>query len=95
MMNNPPRVTRLALLRGALLAFAVLTSAAAATVVGFAAYLIAEAYSGASNPQSVAGLLFPIAFLILVVVGLPLTLACAACWAGYLRTACKHRQLSR
>jgi hypothetical protein len=52
MLNDPPRPTRLGLLRGALLAFAVLTSAAAAVVVGFAAYLFAEGYSGGSSQQS-------------------------------------------
>ena len=56
------------LLRRALLALAVLASAAAATVVGFAVYLVVEGYSGGGDPQSVAPLAFPIAFLVLAVV---------------------------
>jgi hypothetical protein len=52
MLNNPPRSTRLATLRGALLAFAVLTSAAAAAVLGFAAYLFAEGYTPAQGRPS-------------------------------------------
>jgi hypothetical protein len=95
MTNHPPRATRLVLLRGALLAFAVLTSAAAAVVLGFAAYLFAEGYSGGGNPQSVAPLAFPFAFLLLGVVGLPLTLACAVSWVGYRTATRKGRRLSR
>ena len=94
MLNDPPRPTRLGLLRGALLAFAVLTSAAAAVVVGFAAYLFAEGYSVGSSQQSVAALAFPLSFLILAVAGLPLSLACAVSWAGYLAAARKSRQFS-
>jgi hypothetical protein len=94
MLNNPPRSARLVMLRGALLAFAVLTSAAAAAVLGFATYLFAEGYSGSSQ-QGVAPLAFLLSFLVLAVVGVPLTLACAVSWAGYLTAARKNRQLSR
>lgn len=83
------------MLRGALLGFAVLTSAAAAAVLGFAAYLFAEGYSGGSSQQGVAALAFALSFLVLAVVGVPLTLACAVSWAGYLTAARKNRQLSR
>lgn len=93
MLNDPPRATRLVLLRGALLAFAMLTSAAAAAVLGFAAYLFAEGYSGGSNPQSVAPLAFPLSLLILAFAGIPLTLVCAGSWAGYLSAARKIRRL--
>jgi hypothetical protein len=92
MMNLPSRAGRLALLRRGLLAFAVLASAAATVVVGFAAYLFTEGYSGGGDPQSVAPLAFPIAFLVLVVAGLPTTLVCAASWAGYLAAARKSRR---
>jgi hypothetical protein len=95
MLNNPPRATRLAMLRWALLAFAVLTSAAATAVLGFAAYLFAEGYSGGSSQQGIAALAFPLSFLVLAVAGMPLTLACAVSWAGYLTAARKHRQQSR
>jgi drug/metabolite transporter (DMT)-like permease len=64
-------------------------------VVGFAVYLFAEGYSGGSDQQSVAPLAFPLSFLILAVVGIPLTLACALSWAGYLAATRKHRRLSR
>ena len=83
------------LLRGALLAFAVLASAAAAAVAGFAAYLFTEGYSGGSDPQSIAALAFPLSFLVLVVVGLPAALVCAAAWAGYSAVARKGRWASR
>jgi hypothetical protein len=92
MINFPSRAQRLVLLRRALLGFSVLASAAAATVVGFAAYLFTEGYSGGGDPQSVAPLLFPLAFLILAVVGLPASLLCAASWTGYLAAARKSRQ---
>ena len=87
--HHPPRPARHVLLRGALLAFAVLTSAAAAAVLGFAGYLFAEGYSGDDSQQRVAPLAFPLSFLILAVVGMPLTVACAASWAGYLTVARK------
>jgi drug/metabolite transporter (DMT)-like permease len=79
------------LLRRALLAFAVLASAAVATVAGFAVYLFTEGYSGGNNPQSAAPLAFPLSFLVLIVVGLPAALACAAAWAGYSAVARKSR----
>jgi Flp pilus assembly protein protease CpaA len=92
MMNLPSRAQRLVLLRRTLLAFSVLASAAAAAVVVFAAYLFTEGYSGGGDPQSVAPLAFPLAFLILVVVGLPVAVVCAASWTGYLAAARKSRQ---
>src|SRR5579859_5662312 len=93
MPNDSPRATPLALLRGVLLALAVLTSAAAAAVLGFAAYLFVQGYSGGGSQQSAAPVAFLLAFLVLVVVGLPLTLAGALSWAGYVTTARKHRRL--
>jgi uncharacterized membrane protein YhaH (DUF805 family) len=35
---------------------------------------------------------FPIAFLVLVVAGVPTSVVCAASWAGYLAAAHKSRQ---
>jgi hypothetical protein len=95
MTNHLPRATRLVLLRRALLVLAVLASAAAAAVLGFAGYLFTEGYSGGGDPQSVAPLVFPIAFLILAVLGLPAAVVCAASWTGYLAAARKSRQPSR
>jgi hypothetical protein len=95
MPNYPSRATWLVLLRRVLLAFAVLTSAAAAAVLGFAAYLLAEGYSGGSDPQGAAPLAFPISFLVLAVVGMPVALACAASWVGYRTAARKSRRPSR
>jgi hypothetical protein len=92
MMNLPSRAQLLVLLRRALLAFSVLASAAAAAVLVFAAYLFTEGYSGGGNPQSVAPLAFPLAFLILAVVGLPAAVVCAASWTGYLAASRKSRQ---
>src|ERR1700722_20824513 len=87
MINLPSRAQRLVLLRRPLLAFSVPASAAAAAVVGFAASLFAGGYSGGGDPQSVAPLLFPLAFLILAVVGLPASLLCAASSTVYLAAA--------
>jgi hypothetical protein len=80
------------LLRRVLLAFAMLASAAVAAVAGFAAYLFAQGYSGDGNPQSVAPLAFPLAFLVLIVAGLPAALVCAAAWAGHSSVARKSRR---
>jgi hypothetical protein len=93
MMNDSSQATRLVLLRRALLGLAVLVSAAAAAVLGFAGYLFTEGYSGGGNPQSVAPLAFPLAFLVLAIVGLPVALACAGCWIGYLAAARRSRSL--
>jgi hypothetical protein len=94
MMKASTRATRLVLLRRALLALAVLVSAAAAAVFGFAGYLFTEGYSGGGNPQSVAPLAFPLAFLVLAIVGLPVAAACAASWIGYHAAARRSRGLS-
>lgn len=94
MTNDLWRAWRLALLRWALLGFAVLASAAAATVVGFAAYLFSQGYSGGGDPQSVAPLAFPLSFLVLVVVGVPASFACAAGWVGYVAVARRSRKPS-
>ena len=80
------------LLRGVLLGFAVLASAAVAAVAVVAAYLFSEGYSGGGDPQSIAPLAFPLSFLVLLVAGLPATLACAAAWAGYCAVARKIRR---
>jgi hypothetical protein len=89
MMNDSSQARRLVLVRRALLALAVLVSAAAAAVLGFAASLFTEGYSGAGSAQSVA----PLAFLVLAVVGLPVGVACAASWIGYLAAARRSRGL--
>jgi hypothetical protein len=91
MLNDPPRASRLALLRTALLALAILASAAVVAVLGFAAYLFTEGYSGGSDPEGLLSLAFPLALLVLVVGGLPAMLACAASWFGYLTVARKRR----
>jgi FtsH-binding integral membrane protein len=93
MMNDSARATRLVLLRRFLLALAVLVSAVAVAVVGFAGYLFTEGYSGGGSSQSVAPLAFPLAFLVLAIVGLPVALACAASWIGYLAAARRSRSL--
>jgi drug/metabolite transporter (DMT)-like permease len=92
MSNNLPPARRLVLLRGALLALSVLASAAVVAVAGFAVYLVAEGYSGGSDPQSVAPLAFPLSFLVLVIAGLPASVVCAAAWAGYSAVARKSRR---
>jgi hypothetical protein len=94
MSENLSRARRLALLRGALLAFAVLASAAVAASAGLVAELFAAGYSGGNDPQSVAPLAFPLSFVVLIVVGLPATLACAAAWGGYSAVARKSRRPS-
>jgi hypothetical protein len=90
---SPPR--RLVLVQRALLGFAVLASAAAAVVFGFALYLFAGGYSGGSNPESISALAFPLSFLVVIVVGLPAALVCALAWAGYLAAARRTRRSRR
>jgi hypothetical protein len=92
MPEDPSRPRRLVLLRWALLAFAVLASAAVVAVLGFAVYLFAQGYSGGSDPQSVAALAFPLSFLVVIVVGLPVALICALAWAGYFAAARRSRR---
>jgi len=94
MTNYQSRARWLALLRWVLLAFAVLASVAAVAVIGFAAYLFSEGYSGGGDPQSVSALAFPISMLVLVVAGLPAVLACAAASTGYVTVARKSRRSS-
>jgi drug/metabolite transporter (DMT)-like permease len=79
-------------LRRALLAFAVLASAAVTAVLGFAIYLFVAGYSGGSNPQSVAPVAFPLSFLVVLLVGLPAALVCAAAWVGYSAAARRSRK---
>jgi drug/metabolite transporter (DMT)-like permease len=79
--DSPPRW--LVLLRWALLGLAVIASAATAVVLGFAAYLFIQGYSGGNNPESVAPLAFPIAIAIYAFVGVPTALVCALAWVGY------------
>jgi hypothetical protein len=94
MMNHFPRARRLVLLRWTLLGLAVLASAAAVAVVVFAASLFTEGYSGGGNPESIAALAFPIAFLVLTLVGFPVAVVCAASWTGYRAAVRKSRQLA-
>ena len=77
----------------ALFGFAVLASAAAAVVFGFALYLFAAGYSGGGDPQSISALAFPLSFLVIIFVGVPTALVCALAWAGYLAAArrCRRR----
>lgn len=95
MMKNVPRATRLTLLRRTLLTLAVLTSAAVAVVLWYAAMVFADGYASGNDPESMNGLGFTIAILIFAIAGLPLALASAASWAGYHAVARKSRQLSR
>ena len=82
--EDPSRAWRRVQLRRALLAFATLASAALAVVLGFAGCLFVAGFSGGSNPQSVAPLAFPLSFLLVILVGLPVAAACVIAWAGYL-----------
>jgi len=93
MISESPRAGRLVLLRRVLLALALLVSAVAAVVLGFATYLFIQGYSGGGDPQSVAPLAFPIALGIFALVGLPVALACAGSWIGYFAAARRSRQV--
>jgi hypothetical protein len=84
----------LAVLRWVLLGFAVLVSAATAVVFGFAVYLFAAGYSGGNNPESVAPLAIPLAFLVWVFVGVPAALVCGLAWAGYFAARRRIRRSS-
>jgi hypothetical protein len=84
MSDDSRRARRLVLLRNALLVIAVMASAAVAGVAGLAVYLFVMGYFGASNAQGVAALAFPLAFLVLIVAGIPAALICAVAWAGFM-----------
>lgn len=94
MPDDAPPPGWLVVLRWVLLGLAVLVSAAAAVVFGFAVYLFAAGYSGGSNPESVAPLAIPLAFLVWVIVGVPAALVCALAWAGYFAAGRRIRRSS-
>ena len=75
--------------------FAVLASAAAAVVFGFALDLFPAGYSGGANPESISALAFPLSLVVMIVVGLPAALVCALAWAGYLAAARRTRRSSK
>jgi hypothetical protein len=95
MPPNRSKARRLTLQRRVLLAIAVLASAATAVVLGFAIYLIGQAYSGPSGPQSMSGLAFVLAVYILLIFGLPAAVTCGLAWVGYAVAARRSRLLSR
>ena len=95
MPDNPSLPRQLTLVRWVLLGFAVLTTAGAAAVLAFAVNLLAAGYSGGSNPESIAPLAIPLAFVVLAVVGLPAALICAVTWAGYVAVARRKRTADR
>lgn len=77
--------------RRVLLLVAVLTSAATAVVLGFAVRLFIDAYTGPSGPQSLGGLAFVLACIVLAVAGLPAAVAAGLAWAGYAAAARRSR----
>jgi hypothetical protein len=95
MKDGSPPSRWLVVLRWTLLGLAVLASAATAVVLLFAIYLFGEGYSGGNNPESVAPLAFPLAFLIYAFVGVPTGLVCAAAWLGYFATTSRIRRSSK
>jgi hypothetical protein len=91
--SPPPRW--LVVLRWTLLGLAVIASVATAVVLGFAANLYHQGYSGGNNPESVAAVAFPIALGIYAFVGVPLALLCAGAWVGYYAVTRRIRRSSR
>src|SRR5215469_7421730 len=83
----------LSLLSKILLVLSAIASLAVVVIVLFVVYLFIGGYSGGNNPTSVNGLLFPLAFLLLGLVGLPSMLVCGLLWAGY--AASRHRDARR
>ena len=75
-----------------MLVLSVVASAVAAVVLGFVAYLFIGGYSGGSSPTSVTPVLFPIAILLFVLVGLPSLLLCGLMWAGYSLSTRRRRR---
>jgi hypothetical protein len=73
----------LSLLSKILLVLAALASLAVVVIILLFFYLFIGGYSGGNNPTSVAPVLFPIAFLLLGLVGVPAMLVCSLLWAGY------------
>jgi hypothetical protein len=86
-LANPSKARWLVALRRVVFGFAVLASAAETAVLGYAAFLFAWGYFGGNNSTSPDPLLIPFAFLMVLVVGLPIALVCAMTWAGYFAMA--------
>jgi ABC-type polysaccharide/polyol phosphate export permease len=66
-----------------MLVLSVLTSTAVGVIVAFVLYLFIGGYSGGDDATSVTPILFPIAILFFVIVGLPSVLICGLLWTGY------------
>lgn len=77
------RWSGLSLLSRILLALSALSSLAVAVILTFVLYLFIGGFSGGNGPTSVAPVLFPIAFLLLIVAGLPSMVVCGLLWVGY------------
>lgn len=60
---------------------------AVVVVLVFALYLVIIGYSGGSSPTSVNGLAFPIAFILLGAVGLPILVVCVLFWVAFVLSA--------
>jgi hypothetical protein len=84
---HPSKAQWLLVLRRVVFGLAVLASAAEASVLGYAAFFFVWGYSGGSDPASPDPLLIPLAFLVVLVAGLPIALVCAVTWAGYFAMA--------
>ena len=67
-------------------------TAAVALVIGILIYLVIGGYSGGSSHTNVAPVLFPVAFLVFLIVGLPTILVCALSWAGFAISARRERR---
>jgi hypothetical protein len=70
-----------------LLVLSVLATAGVAAIVGLVIYFFIVGYSGGSDPTSIAPVLFPIAILLFLFVGLPAMLICVLLWLGYARSS--------
>lgn len=75
-----------------LFALAVLASAVTVLLLGFVVYLFIGGYSGGHSPTNVAPVLFPIAFLLFFLAGLPAVMVSLGLWIGFGLSAARTRR---
>jgi hypothetical protein len=66
-----------------MLVLSLLASTVVAVILSFVLYLFIGGYSGGHSPTNITPILFPLAFALFVVAGLPSMLICGLLWTGY------------
>lgn len=83
MARGLARWAQYSMLTRILLVLSAFASAAVVVVVVFVGYLVIGGYSGGNSPTSVTAVLFPVALLFFIVIGIPAILVCLLLWIGF------------